>query len=111
MLQHVVNNVIGTVAMTVAHCNIAGCTHVDTMHGRSEPLYVSQAGFRDGEMFSKIKGVYHQHPSGEPIEPDPGSPPFSDEGYRWIQTTWKEWSQHYPETDIYLELPPENPPP
>ncbi len=104
--QHVVNDVVGGVPITVAHCDVTGCTQVYARRGRSEPLDVTQAGFRDGEMILKIEGVYYQHTSGEPIEPGPASPHLPYEGYPWIRTTWKEWKLRYPTTDLYAkELP------
>ena len=54
-------------------------------------------------MILKIEGVYYQHSSGEPIEPGPGSPALPYDGYPWIRTTWKEWKQRYPQTDVYVE--------
>jgi hypothetical protein len=104
--QHVVNDLVGGVPITVAHCDVTRCTHVYASRQRSEPLDVTQAGFRDGELILKIEGVYYQHSSGEPIEPGPASPPLPYEGYPWIRTTWREWKQQYPETDVYVdELP------
>jgi hypothetical protein len=101
--QHVVNDVVGGVPITVAHCDVTDCTRVYASRNRSEPLDVTQAGFRDGEMILQIEGVYYEHSSGEPIEPGPESRPLPYEHYPWIRTTWKEWKHQYPETDIYVE--------
>ena len=101
--QHVVNDLVGGVPITVAHCDVTDCTHVYASHERSEPLDVRQAGFRDGQMILGIGDAYYEHSSGAPIEPRPGTPSFPYEGYPWIRTTWKEWKQQHPETDIYVE--------
>jgi hypothetical protein len=104
--QHVVNDLIGGVPISVTHCDVTECTHVYASRKRSEPLDIRQAGFRDGQMILKIEGVYYGHSSGEPIEPGPGSRPLPYEGHPWTQTTWKEWRQQYPETDIYVDERP-----
>ena len=101
--QHVVNDLITDVPITVAHCDVTDCTHVYTSHDQAEPLDVRQAGFRDGQMILGIGDAYYEHSSGAPIEPGPGAPPFPYAGYPWVRTTWKEWKQQHPETDIYVE--------
>jgi len=100
--QHVINDVVGRVPVTVAYCDVTDCTQVYASRERSEPLDVAQAGFRDGEMILKIEGAFYQHSSGEQVEPGPGSRVLPYEGYPWIRTTWKEWKQQHPETDIYV---------
>jgi Protein of unknown function (DUF3179) len=102
-LQHVLNDMVAGVPVTVAYCDVTRCTQVYACRGRSEPLDVSQAGYRDGEMILKIEGVYYQHSSGEPITPGPESPRLPYELYPWKRTTWKEWKQLHPDTDIYVE--------
>ncbi len=101
--QHVVNDLIAGVPITVAHCDVTDCTHVYASHERSEPLDVRQAGFRDDQMILGIGDAYYEHSSGKAIEPGPETPPFPYESYPWIRTTWKEWKQLHPETDIYVE--------
>jgi hypothetical protein len=104
--QHVVNDLVGGVPITVAHCDVTGCTRVYASRQRSEPLDVTEAGFRDGEMILKIEGVSYQHSSGEPIEAGPAAPPLPYEGYPWIRTTWRKWKQEHPETDVYVDQIP-----
>jgi hypothetical protein len=101
--QHVVNDLVAGVPITVAYCDVTRCTRVYASRQRSEPLDVTQAGFRDGEMILKIEGAYYQHSSGESIMQGPGSPRFPDELFPWTRTTWKEWKQQHPDSDIYVE--------
>jgi hypothetical protein len=99
--QHVVNDVVSGVPLTVAYCDATDCARVYASRERSGPLDIRQAGFRDGDMILLVDGVYYQHSSGKPIEPEPGSRPFPYEDYPWVRTTWKEWAKQHPETDLY----------
>jgi Protein of unknown function (DUF3179) len=101
--QHVINDMVAGVPITVTYCDVTRCTQVYASRERSEPLDVSQAGFRDGEMILKIEGLYYQHSSGEPVTPGPESPRLPYALYPWTRVTWKEWKQQHPDTDIYVE--------
>jgi hypothetical protein len=99
--HHVINDLIGSVPISVAYCDISNCTHVYTRHGTTEPLDVWQSGFGKGGLVLKIEGVAYRHQTGEPLEPGPSIPPIPYENYPWIRTTWKEWKRERPGTDIY----------
>ena len=103
MQQHIINDLLGGVPVSVAYCDLTDCTHVYTSSRKSEPLDIAQGGVlkRKG-MVLNIEGVYYRHGSGDPMEPGPGVPPFPYPGYPWVRATWRQWKQLHPETDVYL---------
>jgi hypothetical protein len=100
--HHIVNDLIGSVPISVAYCDISNCAQVYTRRGTTEPLDVWQSGFGKGGLILKIEGVAYRHQSGEPLEPGPDVPPIPYQNYPWIRTTWREWKHQHPGTDIYF---------
>ena len=99
--HHVVNDLVDSVPISVAYCDITECTRVYTRRGTTVPLDVWQSGFGKGGLILKIEGVSYRHQSGEPLQPGPDVPPIPYEEYPWIRTTWKDWKQQHPGTDVY----------
>jgi hypothetical protein len=101
--QHIINDLIGGVPVSVAYCDLNDCTRVYTSRRKTKPLDVAQAGFHDdGGMILKIEGVYYRQQSGDPMEADPGVPPLPYQGHPGIRTTWKQWKKLHPNTDVYV---------
>jgi hypothetical protein len=103
VMQHIVNDELGGVPISVTYCDLDRCTRVYTSHRRSEPLDIALTGFlaRKG-MILKIEGVDYQQQSGDPTEPGPHVRPFPYEDQLWVRTTWRQWKQLHPETDVYI---------
>ena len=103
VMQHIVNDLVGGVPVSVVYCDLDHCTRVYTSHRRSEPLDIALTGVlaRKG-MILKIEGVDYQQRSGEPVEPGPRVPPFPYEDQPWVRTTWRQWKQLHPGTDVYV---------
>jgi hypothetical protein len=104
--QHIVNDVVGSVPVSVAYCDMTQCVRAYTMAGESQPLDVEQRGYWDDKgMILKIKGVDYFHKTGEPMVPGPGVAAFPYQEYPCVRTTWKEWKQQHPGTDVYVGEP------
>jgi hypothetical protein len=103
VMQHIINDLVGGVPVSVVYCDLDHCTRVYTSHRRAEPLDIALTGVlaRKG-MIVKIEGVDYQHRSGEPLEPGPRVPPFPYEDQPWVRTTWRQWKQLHPGTDVYV---------
>jgi hypothetical protein len=97
---HIVNDLIGSVPVSVTYCDLTDCTQVYTSQGDA-PLAIAQAGLREREMVIKIGGVYYEHRTGRAIEPSASEPPLPYELSPWTRTTWGEWKRRHPATDVY----------
>ncbi len=106
---HVINDVVGDVPITVAHCDISGCTRAYSGDTGSGPLDVSQAGLIDGEMILEIAGTAIVHRTGRPLDPASAAAAQPIEGHEWTRTTWGEWKGQHPTTDVFVGLPGRRP--
>jgi hypothetical protein len=100
-MGHLVNDMIGGVAVSVAYCNLSRCVRVYTDPGATAPLDVEVAGVLDREMVIKLRGVPYFQRSGEPVEP--GASPATIP-YNLLTPTivkWNQWTRQHPETDVY----------
>lgn len=102
---HVVNDVIGGVPITVAHCDLSGCTRTYAGEPGSGPLDVAQGGLVAGEMVVKVGGVPYVHRTGRPLDPATGGANAPYPGHPWERTTWRAWSVRHPETDVFVAGP------
>jgi len=96
---HVVNDVLGGVPVSVTHCNIYHCTRVFTGGPAGEPLDLSQGGVKDEGMVLRSGGHSYRQDTGE--SQDPGGSPLRYASLPWEETTWGEWRQAHPDTDVY----------
>ncbi len=106
---HVVNDVVGDVPITIAYCNLSGCTRAYSGIAGSGPLDVSQAGLIDGEMILKLGRTAIVHRTGQPLDPTSGSSARPIPEHQWTRTTWREWTSRHPTTDVFVGLPARRP--
>ncbi len=106
---HVVNDVIGGVPVTVAHCDLSGCTRAYAGRAGSGPLDVAQAGLVGGEMILKVEGAAYVHRTGRPLDPAPGVPGLPYPDHEWTKTTWREWTRRHPTTEVFVGMPGRRP--
>jgi hypothetical protein len=97
---HIVNDLLGEVPVSIAYCDLNDCVtaYTDT-HG---PLELGLVGLQGRHMVLKVgKEVYFQQ-GWQPS--DKHSPPVfvPYAKYPFERTTWKEWREAHPATDIYL---------
>jgi hypothetical protein len=98
---HLVNDMIGGVAVSVAYCNLSRCVQVYTDPSARAPLDVEVAGVLDREMVVKLRGVPYFQRSGAPAEPaaSPAAIP-----YKLLTPAvmkWNQWTRQHPGTDVY----------
>jgi Protein of unknown function (DUF3179) len=96
--SHIVNDVFGSIPITVTHCDRTECTCVFTSDQVSgKPLDVRAGGLTpDNQMALLIDGQrYTQESAKIPLQE-----------VEFVQTTWKEWRQEHPQSTIYLGYAP-----
>jgi len=97
----VVNDVVDEIPISVTYCDIHERARVFTSTERGEPLNMGLGGWLNQEMFFYYNGEEFQHSAEETPIPD----------FPYIVTTWGEWKQAHPTTQIYMgggTIPKEN---
>lgn len=97
----VVNDLIEEVPITVTYCDIHERARVFTSTLRGEYLNMGLGGWKDKEMFFYYENNEFKHSAEETPVPD----------YPYIVTTWGEWKEAHPQTEIYMGggvIPKEN---
>jgi hypothetical protein len=100
--QHIINDLIDDLPLTVAHCDVSNCTRVYAGRRGEPPLDIAQAGLWNSDMIVKIKGFYYQHRNGAPSGGDTDIPPLPCRAYPFLRMSWKQWKEQHPQTDIYV---------
>lgn len=104
--DHVLNDFLGGVALTVTHCPRTGCTKVFTDATRGRPLAIAVGGWagkpglmpgQDSVLLLRIEGERYYQDSGAALEGS-GTIPYTPADFD--RTTWGEWRRAHPETDI-----------
>src|SRR5262245_51462713 len=99
--SHVVNDLLGDVPVTVTCCDRTQYARVFTAEGRTSPLNVDLGGLFEGKKLIKVGDVFYPQQSGEQSGGKANAPfPYPD--YPFLRTTWKQWKEAHPETDIYV---------
>ncbi len=104
-IDHVVNDLIKDVPVTVTYCNQTHCHKVFTSDKRGSPLDVSLGGMGRDEMLLKIGSDYYGQKSGK----GGGGSRFPYNELPVVLTTWKAWKEAHPDTDVYVGVPDRNP--
>jgi Protein of unknown function (DUF3179) len=101
---HIVNDVVDEIPVSVTFCDRTNCTRVYTDRQGSTPLDVNLGGLYGKEMVVKIGGVLYYQESGKPFDRSQSatSLPYAD--HPWERTTWRDWKERHPETDIFIGL-------
>jgi hypothetical protein len=102
--DHVVNDVVGGVPVTVAYCNRTECTKVFTSPSGNQPLEVAVGGFvgtpgssLDGAMLLRLGSSYYLQDTGEQLS---GWSSFPYPEAEFERTTWGKWRKAHPDTDV-----------
>jgi hypothetical protein len=101
---HIVNDVVVGVPVSVTYCDRTDCTRVYTNGQSSAPLDINLGGLYGREMVVKVAGSLYLHQSGKPFELGIGTPSLPYTNHPWKRTTWKEWRERHPETDVFIGL-------
>ncbi len=129
--QHLVNDLIAGVPVSVAYCNLTECVRVYTGPTGSGPLDLAVAGMLDDEMIMNVGGTPYFQGSGKLVGPDvlesshnPVAVGFAQKARSVarsgqvapeipyatltpVLTTWKSWVEQHPESDVFTGLPAE----
>ena len=104
--QHVVNDVIENMAVTVAHCPISGCTRVFSVANRATPLEMSVGGWmgkrglepdHDSVMLLRVDETEYFQDTCESLDGDQALP-YAQTHFE--ETTWGLWRTAHPDTDV-----------
>jgi hypothetical protein len=98
---HLVNDLIGSVPVSVAYCNMTRTVRVYTDPNGSSVLDAEIPGLLNQQMVIKLKGYLYFHVSGEPVEPEKHPPPIPYNLLTPTLATWKDWNSRQPETDLF----------
>lgn len=103
--EHVLNDVLGGIPVTVAYCNITGCVRVFSDESRGQPLAVAVGGWvgepdagTNGVMLLRLDSRYFYQDSGEALD---GMTRFPYSEIDFERTTWGAWRESHPETDVF----------
>jgi hypothetical protein len=99
---HLINDVIGGVPVSVAYSNLSDCVRVYTDPRGSAPLDADVPGLLNREMVVKLAGIQYFHNSGKPVDPATNPSPIPYRLLTSTRTSWKEWTKHHPDTDVYV---------
>jgi hypothetical protein len=99
---HLVNDMIGGVAVSVAYCDLSRCLRVYTDPAGKTPLDIEVAGLLDREMVIKMGGRFYYQRSGEPVEPSECPPVIPCDQVTPTVAKWKDWTRDHPRTDVYV---------
>ena len=97
--DHIVNDLLGDVPVTVVHCEVLNSTRAFTSAARGKPLELGQGGFLDDAMAITSAGKAYRLEDLRPYKPD--DPPFEHADHPFEVTTWKLWKAENPHTDAY----------
>lgn len=98
--QHVVNDVLDGVPVSVVHCDRNHCTKVVTGAARGAPLPLVFGGWYENQMLVRTGDHAYFQRSLAPIRAAAETFPFAEHAFEL--TTWKKWKSAHPETEIYL---------
>lgn len=99
--QHVVNDLVGDVPVSVTYCDLTDCVRAFTDRQASAPLDIWQGGLKGNHMVLTIQGVSYIQDTGETLNSGPVEKPIPYESMRATRTTWKAWKTAHPGTELY----------
>tara|TARA_B100000945_G_C20353270_1_gene583359 strand:+ start:150 stop:977 length:828 start_codon:yes stop_codon:yes gene_type:complete len=97
----VVNDLVDDIPVSITYCDIHERARVFTSSERGKALNMGLGGWLKQEMFFYYNGEEFQHSAEKTPIPD----------YPYIVTTWGEWKQAHPNTQVYMgggTIPKEN---
>jgi hypothetical protein len=101
-MGHLVNDMIGDTAVSIAYCNLTRCVKVYTDASAKAPLDAEIAGLLDREMVIKLRGVPFFQGSGEPVAPAETRAEIPYDELTPTLANWQQWSHQHPESDVYV---------
>ncbi len=99
---HLVNDMIGSLPVSVACCNISSTVRVYTDSSGSQLLDAEVLGLLNNQMVIRLGKHLYFHSTGSPVEPDKNPPPIPYQRVTPVVTTWQDWSKRYPDSDVFV---------
>ncbi len=97
MTSHVVNDLVDEVPVSVTYCNQSDCARVLTSEEHGTPVDLWLGGWMGGQMSLRYHDLHYPQTS-ERL-------PLLD--YPFTLTSWREWRELHPDTDVFTgETPP-----
>lgn len=105
--RHVINDLIGGRAVSVTYCEVARCARVFTEESAKTPLRLDIAGQMKRGLLLRIGNVEYAQKTGKNLS-SPNGAPFPYKELTFVRSTWRDWLEAHPDTDIYVgDLRPE----
>jgi hypothetical protein len=102
--EHIYNDLLGSVPITVTYCNLDDCVKVFTAPNRDQPLDIAFGGpdlDRRRKLWLRVGETLFRQDTEKPVEPGPTkSFPYAKTDF--VRTTWGEWKKAHPDTDLYV---------
>lgn len=98
--SHIVNDVLGGVPISVAYCDISGCTRIFTGPKAGQPLDLIGGGVKDSRLVLKVNGHIYCQETSEALDKNDSYFPYRE--YPADLTVWADWRRAHPETDVYM---------
>ncbi|MGH7171566.1 MAG: DUF3179 domain-containing (seleno)protein [Gemmataceae bacterium] len=99
--RHVINDMVGGQAVSVTYCDVARRARVFTDSSAKAPLQLDIAGQLKGGLLLRVGNVEYAQKTGENRTSPNGAPlPYKD--VTFVRTTWRDWREAHPDTDIYV---------
>jgi len=99
-MGHIINDLLGDVPVTISHCDMTNCTKVLTSESRGAPLKVLFGGRIYRRLCLRIGDTGYIQDTLQPLLSE--DPPFPYPTIPYVRTTWKEWREAHPDTDIFV---------
>ena len=101
---HIVNDVVVGVPVSVTYCDRTDCTRVYTDPQSSSPLDVNLGGLYGKEMVLENRRRSLLPANRKTVRSRQGRSPVPYADHPWERTTWKDWRQRHPDTDVFVGL-------
>ena len=101
---HVYNDLLGDAPVTVTFCDLDECVQVFTAPGRERPLDI-EVGGADGrrarKLVLRVGATRYWQDTGLPLHNDATSV-FPYVKADFVRTSWGQWREAHPDTDVYV---------
>ncbi len=98
--QHIVNDLIERVPVTVTYCDLLDCVGAFTSDRLGEALNIQNAGV-NGEMMLSSNGIVFWQSSGLRVGPEHKDEPVFQQ-LPIERMKWKYWRESHPSTDVFV---------
>lgn len=103
--RHVVNDQIGSIPVSVVYCDQQDCLRTYTAEHRDRPIELRQMGYSSSEgLLISLGTMIFSQTTGTAMAPMKTSLPLQSLDSK--RTTWKEWRDQHPSTEVYVGDPP-----